>query len=393
MNILLVHNRYQQAGGEDVAVAAEAGLLERHGHSVLRYEVSNRVIAADRTGSGVATAVRSVWNRRSYAELRSLIRRHGSAVVHCHNTFPLISPAAYYAAHAEGAAVVQSLHNYRLLCVNAQLFRNGGPCEACVGHSPVLGVVHACYRGSRLASAAVGAMLVVHRLAGTWRRHVDRYVVLTEFARRLFVGAGLPADRVTIKPNFVEPDPGLGGHAGEYALFVGRLSLEKGVAILMDAWRQIGGTVPLRVVGDGPLRPLVEDACQENPGITYMGFRSGAEVLELMKQATFLVLPSLWYEGFPLVLIEAFSTGLPAVVSGHQSLTEIIAGGELGWRAASGNAADLAAVVRQAWSSRSDVAPRGLAAREAFLDKYSADVNYASLLAIYEAARQQLAAN
>jgi glycosyltransferase involved in cell wall biosynthesis len=393
MNILLVHDRYKWKGGEDAVVDAEAALLERHGHTVVRYEASNEAIAADGVGSRVQTAMRSIWNHQRYRQLRGLIRRHQIAVMHCHNTFPLVSPAAYYAAAAEHVPVVQTLHNYRLVCVNAQLFRNGGPCEACVGHSPLLGVIHACYRGSRLASAAVGAMLVAHRLASTWRRHVDRYIVLTDFARRLFVSAGLPADRVTIKPNFVDPDPGLGQHAGEYALFVGRLSLEKGVAILIDAWRQLGGTVPLRIVGDGPLRPLVEGACHESPGMTYMGSRSTADVLELMKQATFLVLPSLWYEGFPLVLIEAFSTGLPAVVSAHQSLIETIAGGELGWCAASGNAEDLATVVRKAWSSRNEVAARGLAAREAFLKKYSADANYVSLLGIYVAARHQLESN
>jgi len=360
MNIVVVHNRYQQAGGEDVIVAAEVGLLERHGHRVLLYEVSNKAVRAGSIGSRAATAVNSVWNRTAYDELRLLIRRHRADVVHCHNLFPLISPAAYYAAHAERAAVVQSLHNFRLLCVNAQLFRNGGPCEACVGHSPLLGVIHGCYRGSRVASAVVGAMLVAHRLAGTWLRQVDQYIVNTHFARRLFVGAGLPEDRVAIKPNFAHPDPGPGLHAGEYALFVGRLSPEKGVAILLDTWRQLDGSVPLRIVGDGPLRPLVEEASRQSPAITYLGFRSGAEVLDLMKEATFLMLPSLWYEGFPLVLIEAFSTGLPAIVSSHESLKEIIADGELGWSAASGNPGDVAAAVRGAWRSRNEVATGAL---------------------------------
>src|SRR5690242_17275435 len=216
MKCLMVHNSYQQPGGEDQVFEAEAGLLESFGHTVVRFTAHNDQI---RTLGQLELARATIWNGDTYRDVRAILRRERPEVLHAHNIFPLISPSIYYAARAEHVPVVQTLHNYRLVCPNALLFRDGRPCQACVGHSPLLGAVHACYRGSRLASAAVGAMLMTHRLVGTWRRRVDQYIALTEFARRLFVHAGLPPDRVTVKPNFIEGDPGLGHHSGEYALF------------------------------------------------------------------------------------------------------------------------------------------------------------------------------
>src|ERR1700722_6145120 len=286
--VLSVHNYYQQSGGEDQVFAAETALLESKGHCVVRYEEHNSRIAAR---NAAAVGIDTVWNSKSAQALRELVRKHRPDVVHFHNTFPLISPAAYYAAQKEGAAVVQTLHNFRLLCPGATLFREGQPCEECIEKKSLRpAIVHACYRASRPATAAIATMLTVHRAIGTWRRKVDLYIALSEFARGKFIEGGLPASRVVVKPNFVSPDPGVGDGSRQYALFVGRLSVEKGIAVLASAWRELS-QIPLIVAGDGPLSGM-EWPC----GATWIGRQPREKILALMREAYVLIFPSECYE-------------------------------------------------------------------------------------------------
>ena len=251
MKIVLGHGHYQQAGGEDAVFADEAALLAERGHDVIRFTVHNDEIA--RLGR-LAVAGRTFWNRQVHADLAALFAREQPALLHCTNTFPLMSPAVYYAAAAAGVPVVQSLHNYRLLCPNALLLRDGRVCEDCLGKVFAWPAIqHGCYRDSRAGSAVVAGMLAAHRGLGTWTRRVDRYIVLTEFARRKFTAGGLPADKLSVKPNFVSPDTGPGSGGGGYAVYVGRLSEEKGIASLLAAWIDRRLEIPLKIVGDGPL--------------------------------------------------------------------------------------------------------------------------------------------
>ena len=312
MKVALVHNRYQQHGGEDAAVAAEAALLEAHGHRVVRYTLDNDGIAR----LGRARLVRAtLWNDAAHGELRELLGAARPAVAHFHNTFPLVSPAAYYAARDAGVPVVQTLHNFRLVCPNALLYRDGHPCEECVGRAvPWPGVVHACYRQSRAASAVTAAMLATHRALGTWQNAVDVYIALTNFARAKFIEGGLPAERLAVVPNFLAADPGAGSHAGRFALFVGRLSPEKGLGTLLTAWRALAGALPLKIVGSGPLEATLDRTV---PGTEWLGRQSAENVLALMREAAFLVVPSECYEGMPMAVVEAFASGLPVVASGH----------------------------------------------------------------------------
>ncbi|WJR77314.1 glycosyltransferase family 4 protein [Bradyrhizobium sp. NP1] len=381
MNVLIAHNFYKHAGGEDQCVAAEVALLRAHGHQVTQYCLSND--AVDGMGR-LRLAGRTIWSRQAFATMRSLIATHRPQVVHFHNTFPLISPAAYYAAHAESVPTVQTLHNFRLVCVNALLFRDGKPCEQCLDKTiPWHGVAHSCYRDNRGASAAVAAMLAAHRLLGTWRDAVDAYVALSEFSRRKFIAGGLPADKIAVKFNFTYPEPGPGSGDGGYAVYVGRLSTEKGVQTLLKAWQSLGVTVPLKIAGDGPLAPSVREAVAQNAAIEWLQGIPHERVYELIGAAAFLVLPSQCYEGaLPRVVIEAFAKGTPVVVSAHGAMTEIVDGSN-GVCFAPGNPEDLAAKVRCLGSDTATLRQMRRGARETFDRNFTAAANHRALLAIY----------
>jgi glycosyltransferase involved in cell wall biosynthesis len=382
--VLLVHEYYQQPGGEDEVFAAESRLLEAHGHRVVHYTDHN-----DRVKDlGSATLARAtVWNGAVYRELRRLIRAERPQVVHFHNTFPLISPASYYAAKAEGLPVVQTLHNYRLFCTNSVFFRDGHVCEDCVGKTPPWpGVLHSCYRGSRMASGTVAAMLTAHRTLRTWTKMVDTYIALTEFAREKAIQGGLPADKLVVKPHFVHPDPGLDKGCGGYALFVGRLSPEKGTKTLLSAWKQLRGELPLKIVGDGPLAQETAEAALRVAGVTWLGRRSLEEVYKLMGEAAFLVFPSEWYETFGRVAIEAFAKGTPVVASKIGAIAELVDHGRTGLHFQAGNPKDLVEQVQWLSQHSCELARMRNEARAEFESKYTEGLNYQSLIDIYQSA-------
>lgn len=386
MKVLLLHNRYAQPGGEDMVVEAEAALLERNGHCVERLDASNEGLAAAGWWSNARAAVGATWSRASKRRVSSMIQSFRPDVVHCHNTFPLLSPSVYYAARAAGVPVVQTLHNYRLLCLNALLYRSGKKCTDCVGRLPMPGIVHSCYRGSVAGSSAVALMITVHRQIGTWQRAIDRYIALSTHSKDQFVAGGLPSSLVSVKPNFVHPDPGEGQHRGNFALFVGRLAEEKGIRVLARAWEIIGDKIPLKIVGDGPLRGIVEETTRSCNGVHYEGYRPVDEVTTLMKDASLLVVPSVSDEHSPMGLLQALATGLPAIVSDHGALSEIVAGEQVGWKFPPGDAAALAEAVQGAWASTGSRIERGKAARAEFCRRYSAEGNYNSLMSIYDSA-------
>ena len=384
MRILLVHNFYQQTGGEDLVVADEARLLASRGHDVAQYSIHNDQV---NSLSRLALAHRTLWSRPAYRDVRAAIATHRPDVVHVHNTLPLLSPSVYYAASAEGVPVVQTLHNYRLMCPAAVCFRDGRVCTDCVGKSVALGAIrHACYRGSRSASAAVVTMLSVHRLLGTWERKISVYITLTDLARRLFIESGLAAEKLVVKPNFVDPDPGSGTGSGGYALFAGRLSAEKGIRTLLQAWQSVGAQLPLRIVGDGPLGPDVAAAAADNRAVTWLGRREPKDVVSLLREATCLVFPSECYETFGRVIAEAFAAGTPVVAAGHGAAAELVTDGITGVLFRPGDASDLAAKVLHLNSQPVMRELMRAAARSDFENRFTADVNYRSLVDIYRRA-------
>jgi glycosyltransferase involved in cell wall biosynthesis len=382
--VLLAHNAYQQRGGEDFAVEREIELLRERRHQISTVFVSNDDIS---NMSRARLAADTLWSSSSKRSLKERLQSERPDVVHFHNILPLISPAAYYAAHSEGVPVVQTLHNYRLLCPNALFFRDGGACEDCLGKPvPWPGVVHACYRESRAASGVVAGMLTVHRFLKTWTEKVDVYIALTEFARRKFIEGGIPAEKVAVKPNFVNPDPGPGEGKGGYALYVGRLSEEKGVGTMLRAWELLGDRIPLKVVGDGSLAERVSGAVERLSGVEWMGHVPEEQVTELMKDAAFLVFPSTWYEVFPLVIVEAFATGLPVLASDIGNMSSLIDHGHTGLHFRPGDGEDLAVQVGWVLSHPDELSRMRREARAEFEAKYTAEHNYEKLMEIYEMA-------
>ncbi len=387
MKILQVHNRYQLPGGEDEVFRAERELLALMGHRVIEYVRRNDEITLNGFLSSAWLTAETVWARDSRRALGELIAREKPDVAHFHNTLPLVSPSAYYACHEAGVRVVQTLHNYRLACPAATFYRDGQVCEECVGHGLLRGVRHGCYRNSRAATAAVAAMLVTHRLLDTWCKQVDCYIAPTEFSRRKFIEAGLPAERIVVKPNFVHPDPGSREGAGDYGLFVGRLSEEKGLRTLVVAWRRLGGRIPLHVVGDGPLRPELE----AEAGAKYLQLLSRLpreQTIEAIKGARFLVVPSEWYETFGLVAAEAFACGVPVIASRLGAMEETVSDERTGLHFTPGDPDDLAAKVEWAWAHPHEMEAMGKEARAEYEAKYTAERNYQLLMDIYARAIQ-----
>jgi exopolysaccharide biosynthesis WecB/TagA/CpsF family protein len=392
MKILIVHNEYQNRGGEDCVVAAESRLLANAGHEIVYYGRTNHEIGHPSLIQAASLASNAIWSRDSYRAIRELIIRERPDVAHFHNTFPLISPSAYSACRDSGVPVVQTLHNYRLLCPRADLLRDGRLCEDCVGKwSSWPGVVHACYRESRAATSAVAAMLAVHRTLGTWQKKVDVYIALSEFARRKFLEGGLPDHKIVVKGNFVEKsncvDSGL-RPAEEYGIYVGRLAPEKGLRQLLEAWKASGASLRLRIVGDGPLRAQLELDRQnlDLPNVEFAGHLDHERALDAVQHARFLALPSQCYEAFPMVIAEAYACGVPVIAANHGAMAEMVEDGRTGLLFAPGNSQDLAAKIRLACTEAARLAEMGIAARAKFDREYAAESNLARLLSIYERA-------
>jgi len=378
MKILIVHNAYQQRGGEDVVVDAEAAMLRGYGHEVQLYQRHNDEI---RQMSAASAAAEAIWSFRSARDIARLCEDFAPDVIHSHNTFPLVSPSLYWAAARRNTPIVQTLHNFRLICPQAMLLREGKICEDCVGKQPWRAVVRKCYRDSAVQSAVLAGMLSMHRAAGTFQNRIIRYIALNQFCKDKFIEGGLPADQISIKPNFTarRPAPPEGPRKG--ALFVGRLAPEKGIDTLISAASQLGhGRPMIRIAGSGQLEPQVRQAF----GDDYLGFLSADRIAALLQESQYLVAPSACYETFGLAVIEAFSCGTPVIASRHGGLGELVKDGVTGLLFDPSDAADLAA--KLAWADRHPEAMRrmGRAARAEYEAKYTPEKNYRMLIDIYE---------
>jgi glycosyltransferase involved in cell wall biosynthesis len=389
MRILSIHNSYQIRGGEDESRESEERLLREMGHEVDVYEEDNDRIASL---SNTQMALRTIWSTEAHEIVKQRLSKAAYDIVHVQNFFPLISPSVHHAAQTAGVPVIQTLRNYRLLCPNALFFRDGQVCEDCLGKPiPYPGVLHGCYRDSRVASAAVAAMLTVHRTMSTWTNAVTLFIALTEFARQKFIEGGFPAEKIVVKPNFVHPDPGIGTGSGGYALYVGRLSVEKGLDTLLAAWERLDQIIPLKIIGDGPLADQVIEATKRMPHVEWLGRKPMPEVHALMGEAMFLVFPSKWYETFGRVAAEAFAKGTPVIAANIGAIAELVDAGRTGLLFQPGNADDLAAKVCWLLDNPTAIEPMRKEARLEFEIKYTAEKNYHRLMAIYTQAQAAFA--
>jgi len=359
--------------------------LRSHGHEVVTYERSNSEMVGSSPLERLRLPKKTVWAKDSYQEVLALLRQERPQLVHVHNTFVQVSPSIFAACREAGVPVVQSLHNFRLLCPSATFFRDGRICEDCRVSGLWQSVRHACYRQSRCATATIAIMLTVHRMARTWVDGVTTFVALSEFSRRKFIEGGFPDAKIKVKPNFVAPDPGARNEAGDDAVFVGRLSPEKGIKTLLRAWAQLHVPVNLRIYGDGPLRGELEQLAYDLKlsRVNFLGHVDHADTQAAIKNARFLVLPSECYENFPLTIIEALSCGTPVICSRLGAMQEIVADGCTGLHFTPGSPEDLADKVAWAWEHPRQVKDMGKAARQDYEQKYTAESNYDSLMSIY----------
>jgi glycosyltransferase involved in cell wall biosynthesis len=378
MRILVVHHRYRVRGGEDQAVDREVALLRSGGQEVELWERDSREISG--FASRVKVGLSLSYSEQSRFELFKKLEAYRPDIVHVHNWFPSFTPSIYDACLDARIPVVQTQHNYRIFCANGLLARDESPCELCLGGNTWPSVKYACYQNSRVQSYLQSRMISYHRKKNTWNAKVDQFIALSEFSAEKLAEGGIQREKIRIKPNFAfPPDAGLKRKPEGYALYIGRLSEEKGLRTLMKAWS--GREQPLFVAGDGPLRRELE--AQNNPAVKFLGALPFPKVTDLMSRADFLVLPSECYENFPLVVAEAFSLGLPVIASRLGSLAEIVRDGVNGISFTAGNVAELREKIRRV---SSDAELRECLAQGALADYaglYTPAVNLEQLLKIY----------
>ena len=377
MKILQCHNFYRFPGGEDQVFHDESWLLKSNGHDVYHYLRDNRDID---TMSRVDLVKATIWNRQTAKDLQDLIKHISPDLVHFHNTFPLVSTSAYHTVKSFDIPIVQTLHNYRLMCPSATLFRNGKECLACLQKKIALpAIIHKCYRSDRKATTLTATATAIQRSIKKSFNLVDRFIALSENSRRYFEQAGLPPSKIVIKPNFVKPDPGIKKTSHPHVVFVGRLTPEKGIDTLLDAWQPALNNpiqdIPLRIIGQGPLEQHVRDSAKHNQNISYLGQIKHAEVLKEIAKARLLVFPSIWSEPFGRSMIEAFATGTPVVASKTGSIPEIVQDERNGLHFEPGNFLDLQSKVARLFHDEALLAQTGRAARMTFERRYTPQQN------------------
>ncbi len=385
MRVLLVHNRYQHRSGEDVVFSSEGQLLRDHGHSVREFTRDNMEI---KRMNPLDVGLQTIWSRPSVKALETVLSSFRPDIVHMHNIFPLISPAVLYTCRARAIPVVATLHNYRLVCPKATLYRDGSPCYKCLGLVPAWHSIRfACYRDSRVYSALLAASIGIHWALRAWHDYVQFYIALSKKERELLIRGGLPKEKTVVKPNPVYPDPGVGDGQGEYFLYIGRLSEEKGIDILISTAQKLRSTTFL-VVGASTERDRGLDLNRHMTldNVQHLGRLSHDQVFEVLKGARCLIFPSLWDEPFGLGIVEAFACGVPVIASDRGAMLETVEDGRTGLLFSSGNVDDLVHKINFARDHPDEIRAMGLNARKEFERRYTGERNIDLLLEIYRRA-------
>jgi len=387
MRLLVIHNHYQQPGGEQVAVEAQVSLLRERGHKVNLYTRDNAEIERYRLWQKAAFFPAAVFSRRTYGEIRTLIARERPDVAHVHNVFPLISPSVYLALKDSGVPVVQTVHNFRFLCPNALFYTRGRICERCKYGNTLHAVRWKCYRQSYILSSLYALTIGLHRRAGTFNL-IDRFIALTEFTAQKLVESGLTTqDKISVLGNFM-PNP-LPSHGSfetrePYVVYLGRLSPEKGVEVLLDAATGLPD-LKVKIAGGGPQSGALRAIAQRRglQQVEFLGRVVGEEKWKLLRHATAVVVPSVWYETFSFAALEGPVAGTPVVASNLGSLPYVVEDGKSGLLFQAGDSQDLRE--KLAWLVRhtAEALRMGRYGRQVVEKKYSAEAHYGKLMEIY----------
>lgn len=385
MKILLIHNHLRPPSGENTVFEAEKAMLAQQGIELNSYERSNYELEKYSAAKKIAIPIDVIWSLKAYKEVSDLMRRHKPDIAHFHNTFPLISPSTYYACKKQGVPVVQTLHNHRLFCPGGYFLRDGALCKDCVEKGLWRSVKNACYHDSKAQTAWLSAMLYIYRKLGTWEKKIDCYITLTNFAKELYSSAGLPREKIAVKPNFVHDLRSYWREPEGFGIFIGRLGIEKGVETLLHALGK--NSRPLfKLVGDGPIKSMLEDLKKtlnlENA--EFCGFKPKEDTLSMLGRASFFVLPSICYEGFPMVVLEAMSLGKPVITTNLGGLPEIVKDGYNGFLVPAGDIDALAEKIEILTQDRGLCDRLGQNARREYESKYTPEKNYEMLMGIYE---------
>ena len=384
MKVMMAHNTHLIPGGEDESFAQESKLLQEHGNDVIPYIRDNKVICNLPLWK---VGLRTLWSVKDYQSARCLIKNEKPDILHVQNTFPLISPAIFYAAHHEGIPTVLSLRNYRLYCLNSYFFRDGKVCEKCINQCiPLSGIRYKCYRDSLPGSVVAASMVMLHRWLGTYQNQVDAFISLTDFAKEKFASHGIPDHKIYVKSNFVASPPIFSQNRKNFFLYVGRLSPEKGIQVLLNAWKKLGQDVHLKLIGSGPLENLVKEAVGRHSNIEYLGQRPVEEVYCLLSQAHALIFPSLWYEGMPRTIIEAFSQSTPVIASKLGAMETMVEHQITGLHFQPGNSESLAKEICWFLDNQHRANIMRKAVEKDFQSKYEAKNNYYQLIEVYKQA-------
>lgn len=380
MRILLLHNRYQYAGGEDKVFESEAELLLSYNHQVERLVFDNKEITT--TLDKIKAGLTGVFNFKSAKLVAKKIREFKPDILHVHNFVPLASPSVFYAAKANNVPVILTLHNYRLICPSATLFYDKKIYEKSMRTIfPLDAVMKGVYRDSIAQTAALALMTTFHNLAGTWRNKISKFIVLTEFAKSKFLGSRLKVspDQFMLKPNFIA-DPGKGNTVrDDFFLYVGRLSQEKGIDVLLHTFRQ--SEKSLVIIGNGPLQDQIKSLASERQNVKYLGFQSRPVIMDHLKRASALIVPSIWYEGFPITILEAFASGTPVIGSRLGGIAEIVKDKYNGMLFEAGSTEGLAETLNE--FEMTDKKSLSDNARNSYLQSYTSEKNYRTLMDIY----------
>jgi glycosyltransferase involved in cell wall biosynthesis len=385
MRILQIHNKYKIPGGEDVLFLAEHDLLVENGHTVEKLYFDNKNIS-ETWLSKLKTGIQCIFNLSSAKIVQKTITRFKPDIIHVQNFYPLLSPSVFFVANWNCVPIIATINNYRLICASAILYRNQHVCEDCVKKKfPIHGVVHKCYHNSAIQSAAVTLMSSIHKVLGTWKKRVDMYIIaMTDYGKDIFISSSLnlPKEKCVVKPNFVF-DPGqLEQNRENYYVFFARLAEEKGLKILIDSLTHF--SYPIVIIGDGPLRHLAEEATKKYPQASFLGFQNLEYIMNKIKKAKAVIMPSTWYEALPLSVLHSLSAGTPVIISDLPPFQELITDGYNGLHFKTGSAIDLAEKIKNFDNNYDLMRPMHKNARETYIQKYTAKKNYEMLINIYE---------